>query len=73
VSYLDAIYAQIVLLANQATATQIGGQRMVATVVLIKALGGWLGVGAPGTNPNPGAPTPGTHATASWHWQRVAK
>ena len=56
VSYLDVVYAQMVLLANQRTATQIGGQRMVATVVLIKALGGgWLGVRAqPGTNPNPG-------------------
>src|SRR5882762_465273 len=58
VSYLDVIYAQTALLANQRTATQIGGQRMVATVVLIKALGGgWLGVpGQPGTNPNPGSP-----------------
>jgi hypothetical protein len=29
-------------------ATQISGQRMVATVVLVKALGGgWLGVPAP--------------------------
>jgi multidrug efflux system outer membrane protein len=45
VSYLDVIYAQTSLLANQRTATQIEGQRMVATVVLIKALGGgWLGV-----------------------------
>jgi multidrug efflux system outer membrane protein len=55
VSYLDVVYAQTALLANQRTATQIGGQRMVATVVLIKALGGgWLGVPAqPGTNPKP--------------------
>ena len=55
VSYLDVVYGQTALLANQRTATQIGGQRMVATVVLIKALGGgWLGVPAhPGTNPNP--------------------
>jgi len=57
VSYLDVVYAQTALLANQRTATQIGGQRMVATVVLIKALGGgWLGVPAqPGANPNPAA------------------
>jgi multidrug efflux system outer membrane protein len=60
VSYLDVVYAQTVLLANQRTATQIGGQRLVATVVLIKALGGgWLGVPAqvpaqPGTPPSPG-------------------
>jgi multidrug efflux system outer membrane protein len=47
VSYLDVVYAQTALLANQRTATQIGGQRIVATVVLIKALGGgWLGVPA---------------------------
>jgi multidrug efflux system outer membrane protein len=58
VSYLDVVYAQTALLANQRTATQIGGQRMVATVVLIKALGGgWLGEPAPsGTSPNPGSP-----------------
>jgi multidrug efflux system outer membrane protein len=58
VSYLDVVFAQTALLANQRTATQIAGQRMVATVVLIKALGGgWLGVPAqPGTNPNPGPP-----------------
>ena len=40
VSYLDVVYAQTALLENQRTATQISGQRMVATVVLIKALGG---------------------------------
>jgi multidrug efflux system outer membrane protein len=57
VSYLDVVYAQTALLANQRTATQIGGQRLVATVVLIKALGGgWLGVSAqPGTTPHPPA------------------
>jgi multidrug efflux system outer membrane protein len=65
VSYLDVIYAQTALLSNQRTATQIGGQRMVATVVLIKALGGgWLGVPAQtGTNPSSGAPTTGANAT----------
>jgi multidrug efflux system outer membrane protein len=59
VSYLDVVYAQTALLANQRTAKQIGGQRMVATVVLIKALGGgWLGVPAqPGTDPTPGSPS----------------
>ena len=59
VSYLDVIYAQTALLANQRTATQISGERMVATVVLIKALGGgWLGVPAgPGINPSSGALT----------------
>jgi len=58
VSYLDVVFAQTALLANQRTATQIGGQRMVATVVLIKALGGgWLGTPAqPRPNPNPGSP-----------------
>src|SRR6202035_3536188 len=66
VSYLDVVYAQTALLANQRTATQIGGQRIVATVVLIKALGGgWLGVPAqPGTNPNPGSPGSTTNAPA---------
>src|SRR5579863_2664094 len=58
VSYLDVVYAQTALLANQRVLTQISGQRMVATVVLIKAIGGgWLGVPAQaGTNPNAGAP-----------------
>ncbi len=61
VSYLDVIYAQTALLANQRTATQISGQRMVATVVLIKALGGgWLGVPQPVTNS--GAPGSGLRA-----------
>jgi multidrug efflux system outer membrane protein len=58
VSYLDVIYAQTALLANQRTGTQIDGQRIVAAVVLIKALGGgWLGVPAPtGPDLKPGAP-----------------
>lgn len=48
VSYLDVVYAQTALLANQRSATQIEGQRMVASVVLVKALGGgWLGVPSP--------------------------
>ncbi|MCU1276060.1 MAG: efflux system, outer rane lipoprotein NodT family [Bryobacterales bacterium] len=66
VSYLDVLFAETALLANQRTATQIGGQRMVATVVLIKALGGgWLGVPAqPGTPPNPNPnPNPGSSGT----------
>jgi multidrug efflux system outer membrane protein len=45
VGYLDVVYAQTALLANQRVLTQISGQRMVATVVLIKGIGGgWLGV-----------------------------
>ena len=48
VSYLDVVYAETAHLGNQRMARQIEGQRMVATVVLIKALGGgWLGVPAP--------------------------
>jgi outer membrane protein, multidrug efflux system len=48
VGYLDVLVAQTTLLANERTAAQISGQRMVATVVLVKALGGgWLGVSAP--------------------------
>jgi hypothetical protein len=38
-SYLDVLYAQTALLANQRVLTQISGQRMIATVVLIKAIG----------------------------------
>jgi multidrug efflux system outer membrane protein len=48
VSYLDVVYAQTTLLANQRVSTQIVGQRMIATVTLIKALGGgWLPVSKP--------------------------
>jgi multidrug efflux system outer membrane protein len=48
VGYLDVVFAQTTLLSNERVATQIRGQRMVATVVLVKALGGgWLGVSAP--------------------------
>jgi multidrug efflux system outer membrane protein len=45
VGYIDVLTAQTTLLANQRVAAQIGGQRMVATVGLVRALGGgWLGV-----------------------------
>ena len=48
VGYLDVLVAQTTLLSNQRTVAQISGQRMVATVVLVKALGGgWLAVSAP--------------------------
>jgi multidrug efflux system outer membrane protein len=40
VSYIDVITAQEAVLFNERTSTQIAGQRMLATVVLIKALGG---------------------------------
>jgi outer membrane protein, multidrug efflux system len=48
VGYLDVVFAETTLLSSERVATQISGQRMVATVVLVKALGGgWLGVSAP--------------------------
>jgi multidrug efflux system outer membrane protein len=40
VSYLDVVTAQQNVLFNERTTTQIAGQRLVASVVLIKALGG---------------------------------
>jgi multidrug efflux system outer membrane protein len=40
VSYLDVVTAQQNVLFNERTETQISGQRLVASVVLIKALGG---------------------------------
>ena len=40
VSYLDVVYAQQSLLANQETSAQVQGQRLTATVGLIRALGG---------------------------------
>jgi multidrug efflux system outer membrane protein len=40
VSYLDVVTAQQNVLFNERTATQISGQRLVDSVVLIKALGG---------------------------------
>jgi outer membrane protein TolC len=49
VGYLDVLVAQTTLLANERVAAQISGQRMVATVVLVRALGGgWLGVESDG-------------------------
>ncbi|HTF69486.1 MAG TPA: efflux transporter outer membrane subunit [Edaphobacter sp.] len=48
VSYLDVVNAQAMLLNNQRTQTQISGQQLVASVALVKALGGgWLGVPSP--------------------------
>jgi multidrug efflux system outer membrane protein len=40
VSYLDVVTAQQSVLFNERAATQISGQRLVDSVVLIKALGG---------------------------------
>jgi outer membrane protein, multidrug efflux system len=40
VSYLDVVTAQQTLLANQRLATQLQGQRLVTSVLLVKALGG---------------------------------
>jgi multidrug efflux system outer membrane protein len=52
VGYLEVLVARTTLLSNQRTAAQIDGQRMVAAVALVKALGGgWLGTSAP---PRPG-------------------
>jgi outer membrane protein, multidrug efflux system len=46
VSYLDVVIAQESVLTNERVASQIAGQRMTASVVLIKALGGgWAGGG----------------------------
>ncbi len=48
VGYLDVVYAQETELSNERTAAQISGQRLVASVVLIKALGGgWTGENTP--------------------------
>jgi multidrug efflux system outer membrane protein len=44
VDYLDVVYAQESVLTNEQTSAQISGQRLVAAVILIKALGGgWAG------------------------------
>ena len=60
VSYLDVVFAQTTLLSNERVATQISGQRMVATVVLVKALGGgWTGV------PSPQSPNTNTQTAAA--------
>lgn len=48
VSYLDVVFAQESVLSNERTAAQISGQQLVASVVLIKALGGgWEGGNTP--------------------------
>ena len=44
VSYLNVVYAEQTLLNNEQSEAQVSGQRLVATVVLVKALGGgWEG------------------------------
>jgi hypothetical protein len=40
VSYLNVVYAQQTLLNNQQAEAQVSGERLIATVVLVKALGG---------------------------------
>lgn len=53
VSYLDVVTAQTIALANERTADQIAGRRMVASVTLLEALGGgWQAAGA-GSSPAP--------------------
>jgi multidrug efflux system outer membrane protein len=48
VSYLDVVFAEQTVLANERTEAQIAGERMVASVVLIKTLGGgWNGEKTP--------------------------
>ena len=44
VSYLNVVYSEQTLLENERSEVQVSGQRLVATVVLVKALGGgWEG------------------------------
>ena len=44
VSYLNVVYAQQTLLDNEQSEDAVSGQRLIATVVLVKALGGgWEG------------------------------
>jgi outer membrane protein, multidrug efflux system len=48
VSYLDVVFAEQTVLENERTAAQISGERMVASVVLIKTIGGgWNGTNTP--------------------------
>ena len=48
VGYLDVVYAQQSVLTNEQIAAQISGQRLAASVGLIKALGGgWTGTDTP--------------------------
>lgn len=57
VGYLDVLFAQTTLLSNQRVVSQISGQRMVATVLLVKALGGgWLDAVNPVQGPVQGPP-----------------
>ena len=44
VNYLNVVYAEQTLLNNEESETQVSGQQLIATVVLVKALGGgWEG------------------------------
>jgi len=55
VSYLNVITVQTIALTNEITAVQILGRRMVASVLLIQALGGgWSASELPsGSSPTP--------------------
>jgi NodT family efflux transporter outer membrane factor (OMF) lipoprotein len=46
ISYLDVVVVQAILLSNERTAVDIEGRRMVASVLLIKAIGGGWDVSA---------------------------
>ena len=47
VGYLDVVVTQAAALANERIAVEISGRRMVAAVLLVKALGGgWTAPGA---------------------------
>jgi len=46
ISYLDVVVVQAILLANERVAVDISSRRMVAGVLLIKAIGGGWDVSA---------------------------
>jgi NodT family efflux transporter outer membrane factor (OMF) lipoprotein len=78
ISYLDVVVAQTTALANERTAVDIRGRRMVAAVLLVKALGGgWTASEGDADRargdrtPAPGAPTGPSFPAARSHEART--
>ena len=64
-NYLSIVTAQALVLTNERTAVQLTGRQFVASVALIKAIGGgWSPAASPASPTSPTSPTPTTSLTS---------